>query len=173
MAIELLQNEFIVNSAVAGIIVIVGFMVGHFFSKAIGLAARKFGLTEKIKERGWPKPEVFIENSIKYVIYALAIIAALNRLGIFETVFNIAVFVIIAILLILLFLNFKDLISNAIARLLYARKDLTPGKKIRVDGISGKVLSVGITEVKIVTDKGNIMILPNAYLLKRTFILTK
>lgn len=173
MVIELFQSEFIINSAAAGIIVIAGFIIGHFFSKAVGLAIRKFGLAEKIKQKEWPKPEIFIENSIKYVIYALAIIAALNRLGIFETIFNIIIIVIVAIVAILLLLNFKDLISNAIARLLYARKDLKPGKHIKVDGISGRILSVGVTEVKIVTDKGNIMILPNAYLLKRTFIVTK
>jgi len=167
---ELFQNDFIVKSAAAGIIVIAGFIIGHFFSKAVGLAMKKFGVSEKFRQKDWPRPEVFIENSIRYIIYALAIIAALTRLGIFRTLFNVAIFTIVAIVVILLVLNFKDLISNAIAKLLYARKDLQPGKNIKVDGISGKIVSVGVTEVKIITDKGNVMILPNAYLLKRTFI---
>ena len=166
---ELFQNEFILRSAIAGIIVIVGFIAGHFFSKAVGLAFRRFGWAEKIKKRGLPKPEMFIENAIKYIIYALAIIAALNRLGIIETVLSIVSVIALMILLVILFLNFKDFISNAVAKIMYPKRDLRRGDKIKINDISGKILKAGLTEVKILTDKGNIMIIPNSYLLKRSF----
>ena len=173
MAIELLQNEFIVNSAIAGIIVIAGFIAGHFFSKAIGLAFRKFGWAEKAKKRGLPKPEIFIENMIKYIIYALAIIAALNRLGLVETVLSIVSIIALVVLFIIVSLIFKDFISNALAKIIYPKRDLKKGDKIKINDISGKVLQAGLTEVKIQTDKGNIIVLPNSYLLKRPFKITK
>jgi len=173
MVAELFQNEFIVNSAIAGIIVIAGFIAGHFFSKAVGLAIGKFGLSEKIKQRGLPKPEVMIEKAIRYIIYALAIIAALNRLGIIETVISIASIIALSIVIIILFLQSKDFISNTAAKIIYPERHLAPGKKIKIDGISGEILKAGLTEVKVRTDKGNIIIFPNSYLLKRPFKVSK
>lgn len=167
--LEWFQNEFILKSAIAGAIVITGFIVGHFFSKAVGLAMRKAGVTEKMKQKGLPKPEVIVETSISYVIYAFAIIAALNRLGIFKEVFNILIVVALVILAIFLLLNLKDFILNAAAKILYKRTDLQVGRKIKINDICGEITKVGLTNVKIYTDRGNIMILPNAYLLKRKF----
>lgn len=170
--LELLENEFIIRSVVAGSIVIAGFIAAHFLSKSVGLFFKKTGLGEKIKAKGWPKPEIILENGIKYVVYILAVIFALKRLEIFDKVFHIFIIALAITVLIFLFLNFNDIILNFFAKLLYFKKNLKVGKKIKIDGISGRILKIGLTEIKILTDKGNIMILPNAYVSKKKYKIT-
>ncbi len=164
---NIFQSKFFVDAAVAGIIIFSGFIVAHFFSRAVGLIIKKFDLTEKIKKIGVKNPSGFLESAIRYIIYALAIIAALNRLGIFKTVFSIIVIIIAAIAIIVLFLNFRDFIANAAAGIsIYGRHKFKLGQKIKVGEIEGKIQSVSITGTKIITEKGEIIVFPNTFLLK-------
>ena len=83
--------------------------------------------------------------------------------------FHILVIIALSVLAIFLILNLKDFILNAAAKILYKRDDLQIGRRIKINDISGEIVNVGLTNVKIYTNRGNTMILPNAYLLKRKF----
>lgn len=164
---NLIESPFFIQAATASVIVIVGVIAGHFFSKAVGLLIKKLNLTEKIKRRGIRKPEILIESAIKYIIYAIAVIAALNRLGIFQTILSFVLVLAGVIIVILLILSFRDLIANVTAGLiLHSGRQFKVGKKIKVGDIEGKIRSMSMVEIKIITKKRDTVVFPNSFLLK-------
>ena len=165
---QIFQNEFIIKSAISSLIVITGFIAGHFLSKAIGLLIKKIGLAEKIKKKGWTKPEILIENIVKYTIYVFAIIAALNRLGIFETVFSIILIIVATISIIVFVLSFRDFILNFLAGL-ELKGRIRVGRKIKTNDISGDIIKISLADVKIQTKEGDLIVLPYTYLLEKKF----
>lgn len=161
-------SAFLQKSATAGVIIMTGLLAAHFISKFVGLMIKKFGLEDPLKKRGIKNAEHLLEQASHNIILVIAFILALNRLGILQTVASIAGLTILAIIVILVALNFKDLLTNFFAgTVLHAlHRDIKPGVKIKSGNLHGKVESFGWTETKIITAKKEIMIVPNSFLFK-------
>ncbi|MFH0869355.1 MAG: mechanosensitive ion channel domain-containing protein [archaeon] len=161
-------SEFLQISAKAGVIIMTGLIAAHFVSRIIGLVIKKFNWAEKIRKHGIKNPDTFFENASTYIILAIAFIIALNRLGILTTIVSIASLITVSIIVILLVLNFKDMISNFFAGAVLhgMHRNIKPGAKIRAGDLHGEVKKFGLLTTEICTKKKECIIIPNAHLLK-------
>ncbi len=161
-------SELLRKSAEAGVIIITGLIAAHFISRIVGLVIRKFKWVEKIKIYGIKNPDTFIEEASHYIILALAFILALNRIGILKTIVSIASLITFSIIVILLVLNFKDMISNffsgAVVRSL--NRTIKKGAFIKAGDIYGEVKRAGWLEVELLTKRKETVIIPYGHLLK-------
>lgn len=161
-------SEFLQNSAHAGIIIITGLLAAHFISRLVGLIIKKFGLEIPLKKHGIKNPEYILEHASHNIILVVAFILALHRMGILKTIVSIAGLTLLAVVIILLALNFKDLLSNILSGLVLhgVHHDIKPGIKITSGNISGVVKSFGWTETTLLNTKKEIIIVPNSFLFK-------
>jgi len=115
-----------------------------------------------------------IGKAIAYFIYFIAIIIALNQIGLTTTILYMISAAVLIIIVISIALGVKDFIPNILAGIHLHRKDIIKeGDKIKVKGTEGKVISVELTETKLKTKKGDIIIIPNSMLVKEEIIKLK
>ncbi len=161
-----LESPLFVNVATAGIIISAGIVIAHFASSAVGLLIQKAGWKDKFMKYGIKNPSAFFDAISKYVILLVAFVLALRRLGLFEFVFSIIAAVIIGLVIIASYLEFRDAVANLIAFLYMRRLKLQKGEKIRISGLEGRVTAVGYFEVALLSGKEDTVIIPNRFFLK-------
>jgi len=161
-----LENKFFVSIATAGVIVATGIIAAHFLSRVIGIAIAKFGWKEKFQKFGIKNPARLIETMLNYLIYVTAFVMALQRLGIFKEVFALIGAVVIGLLVIAAYLEFRDTAANFIAYFFVRGLGLKIGEAIKISGVEGKVKKVGLLEVALMTEDNDTIIIPNMLFVK-------
>jgi len=162
------SSELLERSAAAGVIAIGGLLGGYFLGRIVGLVIRKFGWIEKVRGLGVRNPEAYVESIVRYIVYVIAFVFALNRLGLVNAFISIAAIIIIAVIAIFLVLTFRDAFANLSAGiLLHSRHPvLKPGVKIKAGNVRGELKYFGWLETKVVTAKGDTVVIPNSFLLE-------
>jgi len=161
-------SEMLRMSAEAGVIIMTGLIAAHFISRIVGLIIRKFKWVDKIRKYGIKNPDTFVEQASSYIIMVISFIVALNRIGILKTIVSIAGLIAFSIIVILLALNFKDMISNffsgAVVRSL--NRNIKKGAFIKAGDIYGEVKKAGWLEIELLTKRKETVIIPYSHLLK-------
>jgi len=161
-------SELLRKSGEAGVIIMTGLLASHFISRIVGLVIKKFNWVEKIRKYGIRNPDTFLEAASHYIILSIAFIFALNRLGILTTVASIAGLTIATIIIILLVLNFKDMISNFFAGAVFRslNRKIKKNTFVRAGDIYGEVKNLGWLEMELSTKKKETVMIPYSHLLK-------
>ncbi len=159
-----------VNTAVSAVIVL---LIGLIIGKVLGKLAQR-GLHEVEINRILKKAKIrfgmeeFLGRIIEYFIYFVAIVIALNQLGVTAVVLYIVVAAILVVLAIAFFLSIKDFIPNFIAGIRLNHKKLfSAGDSITIGSVSGKVRELGLLETKLVSRTGDIIHLPNSIIIRQ------
>ena len=155
--------------ASAVIVLLIGFIIGKVLGKLTQRGLHELELNNILLRAGVKfGMEEFLCHAIEYVIYFIAIVTALDQLGVTAFVLYIVVTAILAILSIAFLLSMKDFIPNFIAGIrLSAKKYFAVGDTITVGSVSGKVKEFGLLETKLVSKTGDIIHIPNATLIKQ------
>jgi len=160
----------IVNKIASAVIVLlIGFIIGKVLSKLAQRALHELELNNILKRAGVKfGMEEFVGHAIEYVIYFIAIVTALDQLGVTTIALYIVVGVIVAVLAAALLLSMKDFIPNFIAgvRLGY-KKYFKVGDIITVGSVTGRVKEFGLLETKLASKSGDIIHIPNSTLIKQ------
>ena len=115
-----------------------------------------------------------VSSLAKYLIYFIAVIFALDQIGLTTTVLNIILGVFLLIIVVFIILAFKDFIPNLISGLfIHQKRGLKDGDKINMDGINGIIEHISIIETRIKTKNGDIIFVPNSMLTKHKVIKKK
>ena len=157
-------------------ILLIGFIVARFLSKLIHRVLKELETNKILKEQaGVQLPiEEFLSSIIKYLIYFIAIIFALNQLGLTTTVLQIILIIALVILVGFIILAFKDFIPNVVAGFLIHQKEkIKSGDMIKVDNVEGEVIHVNLTETRIKTKKKDIVFVTNSLINKDVLIKQK
>jgi len=163
---EIFTQDFVVRSAAASIIIIFGLISARYVAQFGGWVLRKINQDKEIAYAF----EETVKSALRYAVYGLAIIAALNRLGLASTVFSIVILVVTLIVALVLFLVLRDLITNLFSGLLIKNKNLIkPGKYLVVGDSKGTVTKVSATGVTLETKDGGSIVIPNLFLSKNKF----
>ncbi|HLP80002.1 MAG TPA: mechanosensitive ion channel domain-containing protein [Acidobacteriota bacterium] len=108
-----------------------------------------------------------IASFLGKLIYIFAILIALNSLGVTSTIINILSIGVMALALILIVLGIKDFIPNLISGIiLHKKRYLAEGDSVEIDRIKGTVTSFELLETQVQTKNGDILHIPNSYLIK-------
>ncbi|MEM4240432.1 MAG: mechanosensitive ion channel [Candidatus Woesearchaeota archaeon] len=155
--------------ASAVIVLLIGFIIGKVLGKLaqrglhevelnriLGKAGIKFGMEE------------LIGRSIECLIYFIAIVVALDQLGVTAIVLYIVIAAVLVVVVIAFLLSIKDFIPNFIAGIRLSHKKLfNVGDTITAGSVSGKVREIGLLETKLVSRNKDIIHIPNSSLVRQ------
>lgn len=170
--ISSMQNLFssLLNKAlIAAIIILVGFVVGRLLGRLVKQLLHEVGLDSLTRTAGIKiSVEGLIGAITTYSIYFIAVVMALDELGLNTLVFSLLAGGIIAIVLVSTLLAVKDFIPNLFAGFfLHRRSMLREGDWIKVDDLDCKVVKMDVVEAKLETRKGDVIFMPNSLLMKK------
>ena len=165
---EVLFSNLVVSLVAAIVILLIGLVIGRFLGNLVGKILRELEITKILKEEKVKFPlEEVLSNGVKYVVYFIAVVLALNQVGLTSTVLNLLLGIVVVLIIIFIVLAFKDFIPNVMAGFfIHQRRDIKEGDNIRVKNIEGKIIDINLVETKIKTKGGDIIYLPNSYLTK-------
>ncbi|MBU0666361.1 MAG: mechanosensitive ion channel domain-containing protein [Nanoarchaeota archaeon] len=167
-------NPFLVKMVSGIIILLIGFIIGKIISKVINKILHEVDL-----DKGFKKTTGFefsIENTISkiiaYLIYFIAIVMALNTIGLTTFVLNMLFGAIIIIVVISFILAIKDFVPNFISGyVLKKRGYFEPGIRIKIKDLEGVIIKVSLLETSIKTPNKDTVIIPNAIFTKSEVII--
>ena len=164
------------NSIITAVVILlIGFILGKLAGKLIQKVLHEAELDNILKKAG---AKVSFESALsqlaEYFIYFVAVIFALNQLGITTVVLYIIALAAMVILVISAFLGLKDFIPNFIAGIFIYRKEIIrQGDKVSIDSVSGKVDNLSLLDTRIKTAKGDIIYIPNSIVIKSKIVRKK
>jgi small-conductance mechanosensitive channel len=150
-------------------ILLLGVLFGRFLSKLTLKILKEVKLNTILKEElGIRLPlEEFFSRLIEYVVYFVAIIIALNQLGLTATVLYIVLISILVLIVVLMILAFKDFVPNLTAGFYISqKKNIKKGDVISINTVEGKILDINLIETRIKVKEGDEILVPNSMLLK-------
>lgn len=151
----------------AFVLILVGLIVGRFGAKLTQRLLHHWHLNETAKAAYNIKVSVeeLAALFIRYFIYLVFIILALNTLGLTVFIVELLAFAFMIVLLISGFLSLKDFVPNFLAGLKLQRDDfMKETDTIKFNSIEGRVQSINLTDTVIRTKKGDLMAIPNSHL---------
>ncbi len=156
----------IIASAV--IVLLIGFIIGKVLGKLVQRGLHEIELNRMLlKAKIRFGMEEFLGRLVECLIYFIAIVLALDQLGVTAIVLYMVIAAILSVLAIAFLLSMKDFIPNFIAGIRLSRKKLfSAGDTITVGSVSGKVRELGLLETKLVSKTGDIIHVPNANFLR-------
>jgi small-conductance mechanosensitive channel len=173
---DLNAQNIIIKLITAIIILLIGFVVARILSNLTKKILHELETNRILKEQAGVKIQIeeFSSSIVKYIIYFIAIIMALNQLGLTTTLLYILLTIILVILVGFIILAFKDFIPNIVAGFMIHQKDkIKSGDNIKVKNIEGKVVHVNLVETRIITKKKDTVYIPNSMLTKNEVVILK
>ena len=177
--IETLKDIFsrvYTNMLVAIIILLVGLVFGRFVGKVVSRVLEEIELNKILRKAANIKISVeeILSNFIKYFIYFVTIIMALDQLGATTTVLQIISIAIIVIIVASVLLGLRDFLPNIMAGIfIHQKRFLRAGDKVKIGNVQGKIVSISLTETRIKTNKDDIIYIPNSILTKKEVVKLK
>ena len=162
-------NTTIISLSKAVLTFVFGFILGKIVERVLFKVLKEIEINKIIKDATKLKinADHLISHFISYVIYFLAFVAALEQLGLANTILYLLSGAIILFILISFFLAIRDFIPNLMAGIyLYSKEKVKEGKYVEIDNIKGELLHVDLLQLKIQTKNGDILHIPNSTAMK-------
>ncbi|MBI4149312.1 mechanosensitive ion channel [Candidatus Woesearchaeota archaeon] len=160
--------DVLTDAVIALIILLIGFIISRIVGKLVQGIFHELeleALLGKIRIRFGA--EEFIGTLVSYAIYGIAVIMALNSLGITRVVMNVLAGIAIVTILVSLILTLSDYVPNLIAGIMLRQKRaIAPGNMVKVKGLEGKVLHAGLLETRVETRQKDLVYIPNSFITK-------
>ncbi|MDI6737854.1 MAG: mechanosensitive ion channel [Nanoarchaeota archaeon] len=168
-------SAFMINLVAALVVLIVGIIGSIIVSRLFRKLLHSFEIDSVLKEQGVKIPfEEFTSNILKYLLYFMTVIWALNVLGLATTILQIILVVMLIVIIIFIILAFKDFIPNITAGFyIHSKGAIAEGDRISIGAVSGTIVSIDTIETKIKTKEKDIVLVPNALLLKTAVVKRK
>src|SRR3989344_1247513 len=165
---EVFFSKLVVSLVAAIVILLIGLVIGRFLGNVVRRILRELELSKILKEERVKFPlEEVLSNGVKYIIYFIAVVLALNQVGLTSAIINILLGIIFVLIIIFIVLAFKDFIPNVMAAFfIHQRRDIKEGDNIKVKNIEGKIIGINLVETKIKTKSGDTIYVPNSFLTK-------
>jgi len=158
-------NSFIV----AIVILLIGLLAGRLAGNISFKILRELKINKVLRENfGIRMPiQQFVSKSINYIIIFIALVMALNQLGLSKIILYIILILILLTLVLFIIVAFKEFIPNVLASFwIYQKRIIKKGDEIEIKDVTGKVLEISLTEIKLETSDNEIVYIPNSLLLK-------
>ena len=156
-----------INLIVSILIIFLGLIFGRFLGNLTKRILSELEADRLIKKHS-PlelKAENVLGNLVKYASYIIAIIIALNQLGITGIVLIAVLFLAAIIAAGILLFDIRDFSHNLIVGLFSKkRKMLQVGQEISTSSVKGRIIDISITEIKVKTKNEVIITIPSSLL---------
>lgn len=170
-----LSSGIIGKLSAALLILLVGFIIGRLVGRLLGRVLHEVELDNILNKTGFKMPvEHTLATFAAYLIYFIAVIMALNQLGLTTAALYIIVGGAIAMIIIATALGIKDFIPNMIAGIFIYRKGIIKeNQRMIIKNIEGKVKKISLIETELETKSGDIILVPNSLIIRSTVIVKK
>lgn len=160
---------------IAILILLIGLIIGKLAGLIIKRVLNEMGLDKHIKAKTFKfSLERFISNAASYIIYVIAIIMSLNRLGLTKAILLIIAGIIAFLILASFLLSVKDFFPNLFTGLrIKMNKLFLEGDEIQIKEVTGRISFIGYLETRIKTSSNEEIIIPNSIFNKKPFIVKK
>ena len=161
---------------VAVVILLIGFILGRVLGRLTQKGLHELELDRVLKQGAGitVSSEKIIGSFIKYFTYFIFIVMALNQLGLTTTLLNMVSGAVLLVIILSIFLGIKDFVPNLLAgAVIYRKRLVTEGDRIKVRGVEGKVISIDLLETKVETRKKDIIHLPNSLITKEELVVKR
>jgi len=102
-------------------------------------------------------------NLVKYLIYLITAVIALNQIGITGIVIYILIGLGILTAVGIVLFDVKDYMRNLVIGIFSKkRKKFRLNQEVRINCVKGRIIDLGITEIKIKTKKEDILVIPSS-----------
>ncbi len=178
-ALNYIINNFrgwIDNIVAAVIILLLGFVIGRVLGKFTQKVLHELEVDRILKETA--KIKVSIEKAlakfVAYFVYFIAVITALNQLGLTTTILHMVAGAVLIVIVLTIVLGVKDFIPNFLAGMhIQKKKKIKKGDVVSIRGTEGKIIGMDLTEIKLKTRKGDIIFFPNSLVIKEKVVKKK
>jgi|SRR3989344_2504667 len=166
--IDIIISGSLNKVVVAVVTILIGLLIGRLMASIAFKILTELKTNKIIKENFGIKMSV--EQLVSKIIYYLIIIAsltiALNQLGLSKIILYLILALILLTLISFIIIAFKEFIPQIIAFLwIYQKKIVKIGEIVEIKNIKGKIVKIGLTEIKL-TANGDIIHIPNSLLFK-------
>jgi small conductance mechanosensitive channel len=171
-----ISNILIIKFFIALVILLIGFIIAKILGKLLYRILHEIELNSIVRRISKSKfnAEQAASVTLTYIIYFLTIIIALNQVGLTTTVLNMLSGAILVIIIISIFLSIKDSVPNIMVGLSLIKKgDIQEGDYIKTKDVYGRVESITLTEVQLVTRKGDTIHIPNSLFAKTEYTIRR
>lgn len=169
-------SGFVNELVVAVIIILIGLIIGKVLEKLVGKLLHEFEIDSILKKTARIKfsVEKIVSRFIAFFVYFVAIVIALNQLGLTTTILHMISAAVLIVIVLSIILGIKDFIPNFLAGIKISREGMIKeGDKIKIKGMEGRVEAVELTEIKLVTKQKDTIFIPNSTFLKEEFVKKK
>jgi len=172
MSFELFPGLNPLTLASAVLTLVTGFLCGKFFSEFLSGFLKKYRDSLVLKRFDYDDLTAeFISFTVRYSLYLISIFLALAQLGFSKMIIQVFAALTIVLFLVILVFSLKDFIPNAAAGLYLMRTKLIyEGDNITVDSFSGNVKRVDLLNTTIITEQGDVVIIPNSVITKKALL---
>lgn len=160
-------QSIITNLIVAVLIIFLGLIFGRFLGNLTKRILKELEADRLIKKHVSLelKAENVLGNLVKYASYVIAVIIALNQLGITGLVLIGVLFLAAIIAAGIILFDVRDFSHNLLVGLFsQKRKLLKKDQEISLSGVKGKIVEIKITEIKVKTKNDDLIIIPSSLL---------
>lgn len=163
----MMASQFFAKLVIVIVILLLGFVIGRVLGRFSQKFFHEIELDAMFKRAGVKIALAqVLSHCITYLVYFIAVIWALNILGITTIALNILFGAILLLLIISAVLAMKDLIPNMVAGFAAHRK-IKVGDTIFIGRLKGRVKQMTLTETEIATRAGDSIYIPNINLIKK------
>ncbi len=165
----IINNQTLISFIAAIVIILIGIIIARVLSRILKKILRELETDRIIKKQtGFNlKLQKRVPSITKYLIYFIALVTALNQLGITATVIFIIILIIAILIIISIILTFKNLIPNIRAGLkIYKNKTIKLEQKIKIRNTEGIVKEINLTQTRIQLKNKETIYVPNSLITK-------
>ncbi|MFW6378556.1 MAG: mechanosensitive ion channel domain-containing protein, partial [Nanoarchaeota archaeon] len=147
-------------------------ILGRILGKVVEKLFRELKVGESVQKRTGMKTSFdrIASSFVSFGIYIVFFILALNKIGVTTVFLNIVAIIILIVLALSILLSIKDSVPNIIAyRKIAHGKDMSIGDTLTIQHTTGKIIDMTVFEIKIETDSGDILHLPNSLLMNEPY----
>ena len=158
------------------VIIFVGFVVARLLGLFIKMAMKEAKVNVRLSNLTGVQVSIeeIVSTVLVYVVYFLTIVMALNQIGLTSRVFDIVAISVIVIMLVSIAIALKDFFPNVVAGIYLLHWGFVKkGQKVKVDTTEGIVKEINLLETKIETKDKDILLVPNAQMVKKVISILK
>ncbi len=154
------------------ITILLGIIFGRLFGKLVKKVLHEIELNALLRKADITLDlERFLAHSVIYLTYFIALLIALNELGLFTQFVDVVLVAVLISLLVSLSLALVDSFPNLFGRFSLAyHKLFKEGDTIRVSGIAGRITAgvrkIGFFETCLETKSGDVLYIPHRVMVK-------
>jgi small-conductance mechanosensitive channel len=162
-------NENALKLLVAILFLLIGFILGRLVGKFLLRILKEVEVNKLVYDTFRVKlnADHLISTIVTMVIYFLALVAALEQIGIANTLLYILSLAIIVVAIVSFFMTVRDFFPNLMSGFYLQTNDkLKDGAHVEIDDIKGELVHIDLVHTIIKTKSGDILYIPNSTVAK-------